>query len=269
MKTRILSAIIALPIVIFPLYLGGWLTSVLILVAISIGLWEFNRAFKMEEGFIYFLQLLLTLGLFILQYSRRLEYILISLVLMIILSFIYYIIRYPKVELQTVFIGLIGYFYISVMMSHIVLVRNMDQYGHILIWLILLISFGSDTFAYFTGVFLGKHKLAPKLSPNKTIEGAIGGILGSGILTTLYTFFLAYTETNIELHHFIGFALMGIVGSIFGQFGDMTASAMKRVTKIKDFGTLIPGHGGIVDRMDSIIFVAPFVYYASMLILSL
>ncbi len=269
MKTRILSAIVALPIVILPLYFGGWLTTALILIAISIGLWEFNRAFKINEGFIYGLQLVMTVGLFILQQQQRLEYVFVSLVLMVILPFIYYIVCYPKVELQTIFIGMIGYLYISVMMSHIVLVRNMEQYGHILIWLILLISFGSDTFAYFSGVFLGKHKLAPKLSPNKTIEGAIGGILGSGILTTLYTFFLSYTNTDIKMHHFIGFALMGVIGSIFGQFGDMAASAMKRVTKIKDFGTLIPGHGGIVDRMDSIIFVAPFVYYASMLILSM
>ena len=269
MKTRILSAIVALPLVILPLYFGGWLTTGLIFLAISIGLWEFNRAFKMNNRFIYGIQLIMTLLLFIIQHEERLEYILISLVLMIVLSFTYYILRYPKLDLQSIFIGLIGYFYISVMMSHIVLVRNMPQYGHILIWLILLISFGSDTFAYFSGVFLGKHKLAPKLSPNKTVEGAIGGVLGSGILTTLYTLFLSYTDTNIQLHHFIGFALMGILGSIFGQFGDMTASAMKRVTKIKDFGTLIPGHGGIVDRMDSIIFVAPFVYYASMLILSI
>lgn len=269
MKTRILSAIVALPLVIFPLYVGGWLTSTLIILAIAIGLWEFNRAFKMNERFIYGLQLIMTIGLFYLQQQGQLEYIFVNLVLMMILPFIYYIVYYPKVDLQTIFVGIVGYVYISVMMSHIVLVRNMDQYGHILIWLILLISFGSDTFAYFSGVFLGKRKLAPKLSPNKTIEGAIGGVLGSGILTTLYTFFLSYTNTDIEMHHFVGFALMGIIGSVFGQFGDMSASAMKRVTNIKDFGTLIPGHGGIIDRVDSIIFVAPFVYYASMLILSI
>ncbi len=268
MKVRILSAIVALPFIIIPLYFGGWLMSILVLSAIFIGLWEFNRAFQVKDKYVYALQCVMTVGLFALQRQEKMDYVFAALVLLLVLTFVYYLIQYPKVELKTVFIGIIGYIYISVMMSHIVLIRNMQSYGQALTWLILIIAFGSDSFAYFSGVFLGKHKLAPKLSPNKTIEGAIGGMVGTGIVMVIYMAFILSETINLEAKHIVGFMFLGMLGSVFGQFGDMAASAMKRETKIKDFGTLIPGHGGIVDRMDSIIFVAPFVYYVALFIVA-
>ena len=140
-----------------------------------------------------------------------------------------------------------------------------------LVWLVLLSAFCTDIFAYFTGVFLGKHKLCPNLSPKKTIEGAIGGTVGSIVCCGLFGRFLlplvsgVYSAAlpDMTVHCLI----IGLIGAIMAQCGDLTASAYKRKMGIKDYGTLIPGHGGIMDRFDSVLFTAPVVYYYIVLVL--
>ena len=122
------------------------------------------------------------------------------------------------------------------------------------LWLVYIISFGTDTFAYFAGVFFGKHKLCPNVSPKKTIEGAIGGILGCLGLTIAYFKFFGI---NISIYTII----FSIFVSAFSMVGDLLASKIKREYDVKDFGSILPGHGGILDRFDSLLFVAPVVYY--------
>ena len=112
--------------------------------------------------------------------------------------------------------------------------------------------FRSDTCAYFAGYAFGKHKLIPKVSPKKTIEGSIGGILGSTLICLAFGYYF-----NIDLKVIV---ILGFLGSIVAQVGDLFASSVKRYVGIKDYGKLIPGHGGILDRFDSVILVAPFVY---------
>ena len=119
----------------------------------------------------------------------------------------------------------------------------------------ILAASGSDTFAYFTGKFLGKNKLAPKISPNKTVEGAIGGLLGGTVLSFLYVIFFAQKATGVLWYLLLAFLL-----ALFSQFGDLAASLAKRYFGIKDFGKIIPGHGGVLDRVCSIIFVLPLTY---------
>jgi len=267
MKTRVISAIVALPLVIIPIYLGGILFYAAVLVALCIGLYEFNRAFKVENKHLYVIQVICSLILLSVMWFEYSAFYISPVVLLLILLFMYYVVSYPKMELKELIHTLFGFFYIPVMLSHIILVRQIEVYGGFMIWMILIIAFGSDSFAYFTGRTLGKHKLAKELSPNKTIEGAIGGLIGAGALSIIYAIYVSSTGLNFEFYHYVGFGIMGAVGSVFGQFGDMSASAMKRVTGIKDFGNIMPGHGGLVDRMDSIIFVAPFVYYALLFIL--
>ena len=123
------------------------------------------------------------------------------------------------------------------------------------IWIVIIAAFGSDIFAYFTGYFFGKHKMAPNLSPKKTIEGAIGGLVASSLLSWLFGFIFMREMAPVC-------RVLGLVGGAAGMAGDLTASAFKRKMGIKDYGNLIPGHGGIMDRFDSVIFVAPVVYYA-------
>lgn len=123
-----------------------------------------------------------------------------------------------------------------------------------MLWMIILAAFGSDIFAYFIGSFFGKHKMAPNLSPKKSIEGAVGGIVGAGILGLIFGILFM---KDIWYHCLI----IGIIGGIISECGDLVASSFKRQMGIKDYGNLIPGHGGILDRFDSVIFVAPIVYY--------
>ena len=134
-------------------------------------------------------------------------------------------------------------------------------------YLILGFSWGGDSAAYFAGRFFGKHKLAPVVSPNKTVEGAVGGVLGSmfmGVVITLIYSLVCYKVLGLPLNALgVGFyfmiALLGACASVLGILGDLLASAVKRQCGIKDYGTIFPGHGGVLDRFDSVMFVAPFV----------
>lgn len=267
MKTRIISALVALPLVIIPLFFGGILLYGVIAIAILIGLHEFNRAFEVKSKAIFTLQIISTLVMLLVMWLGKEAFYYSAGVVLIIFSLINYVVLYPKLSLKDVFYGLIGFYYIVMMICHVILVRDIKTYGYLFVWMIFVIAFGSDSSAYFFGVLFGKHPLAKELSPKKTIEGAIGGVVGASILCVIYAFIISNTVLDFEWYHYIGFAVMGAIGSVFSQFGDMAASAMKRTAKIKDFGTIMPGHGGIIDRMDSIIFVAPFVYYALLFLL--
>ncbi|NLY76991.1 MAG: phosphatidate cytidylyltransferase [Tissierellia bacterium] len=146
-------------------------------------------------------------------------------------------------------VTIFGIFYIPFLFQHIIYLDS-----KIYVALIFMVSWGTDTFAYVFGCLFGKHKLCPKLSPKKTIEGSIGGILGSIVLV----FLLA---TYFKLKPLWFFIVIALTGSIIAQIGDLTASKIKRLTGIKDFGFIMPGHGGILDRFDSILFVATYTYY--------
>ena len=124
-----------------------------------------------------------------------------------------------------------------------------------MIWLVFLSAFGTDIMAYFTGMAIGKHKLCPNLSPKKSVEGAVGGVVGSIVFCGLFGW-LVIPDMLTEC------LIIGALGSVVAQLGDLSASAFKRQMGIKDYGNLIPGHGGILDRFDSVMFTAPLVYYA-------
>lgn len=148
--------------------------------------------------------------------------------------------------------------YVLFSMSHIVHIRQMEL-GYILVFLVFIGSFATDTCAYFAGTFLGKRKLCVEISPKKTVEGAIGGILGCILFMVLYAVFIKNVlHYNINIW---GFIILALLASVFSEIGDLAASVIKRQYKVKDFGNILPGHGGVMDRLDSILFVAPLVYY--------
>ncbi len=154
------------------------------------------------------------------------------------------------------------FFTISVMISlsfiHISYVRAM-AYGSLSVFIIFIGSWITDTCAYFTGVAIGKHKLAPSISPKKTVEGSIGGIVGVTVIITAYTVVCSNIfKMQINLFPVI---CVGLLCGILSQLGDLCASIIKRENNIKDFGNIMPGHGGVMDRFDSFLFVAPAVYY--------
>ena len=140
-------------------------------------------------------------------------------------------------------------------MSFVFKLRYVEN-GIYYVWLIFIGAWGSDTCAYCVGKLFGKHKMPSELSPNKTIEGCVGGVIGAALIGFLFALFaLRSPEYLWKL------PIIGGVSSIISQIGDLAASAIKRNHDIKDYGKLIPGHGGILDRFDSIIFIAPIVYY--------
>lgn len=180
---------------------------------------------------------------------------------LIVLSFILFA-RY-EIDLQILDIAknqLMGVFYITLLLSIIVLIRNSDRGDVWIIWLLVIVA-GSDTGAFYFGSYFGKTPLAPRVSPNKTVEGALGGIFAAIVLAVLFNwFFIGSVSTGLV----IPFAFLT---SVFGQAGDLFESVLKRAGKIKDSGSILPGHGGMLDRIDGLLFAAPVVYFFKEIIL--
>ena len=188
------------------------------------------------------------------------RYGMMAVLLGLVLLMFVYVFTYPKYEADQVMSAFFGIVYVAVMLSFIFLTRNLEG-GKFLVWLIFLCSWGCDTCAYCVGMLIGKHKMAPVLSPKKSVEGAVGGVVGAAALGAIYA---AVTHGPI-----VEYAVICAVGALISMVGDLTASAIKRNRGIKDYGKLIPGHGGILDRFDSVIFTSPIIFYLAKMILGL
>ena len=178
----------------------------------------------------------------------------------ILLGFLILLLFNRKVKASELFSALIISSVLIYFFSYMVRIRFMLEEGKFLLWAVLVGACLTDTFAYFCGRFFGKRHLAPKISPNKTVEGAIGGLFGGMVSMVIYGVIIGLINPEFELN-FLNLAILGLISAIFAQMGDLSLSLIKRETGIKDFGNFIPGHGGILDRIDSILFVAPVTYY--------
>ncbi|MEG2199181.1 MAG: phosphatidate cytidylyltransferase [Anaerovorax sp.] len=260
MKTRVLSGLIMLPLLAV-VWFGGNVLLVACFIIGTMGVREFYRSF--ETTGVKPCHLVANVSILVLYFINlffRDQYELYMLwFFMVVLLSMLYLFKIEERQLIDAMATITGIFYVVFFSFHVTLVEQVPEYG-ILVWLIFLTAFGTDIMAYFTGYLLGKHKLCPKISPKKTIEGSIGGILGSVILCGAFGYFFA----NALMIHCV---IMGILGGVISQLGDLTASIFKRKIGIKDYGNLIPGHGGILDRFDSVLFTAPLVYYYIMIIL--
>lgn len=256
MKVRIISGLIAALLLIVIVSIGGVLVNISVLIVSLIAIHEFSGALRKINNLkpLSIMNYLLAISLFVLSTIDKFESAQPILFLYAITLFIVLVLNlnYSPLDISvTLFEGL----YIVFFLFHISLLKD-----SILIWLIFVIAIATDTFAYFIGVKFGKKKLYPQLSPKKTVEGSIGGIVGS-LLATMVFVWIQNTGYILEL------GLLSIICSVMSQFGDLTASRIKRIAGIKDFGNIIPGHGGILDRFDSILFTAPIVYYYMHLVL--
>jgi phosphatidate cytidylyltransferase len=188
-----------------------------------------------------------------------------AVVLMLIVLLFVYVFAFPKYHANQIFAAMFAYLYAPVMLSFIYIIREGFDEGSFLVWLVFLCSWGCDTCAYAVGILIGKHKMTPRLSPKKSVEGAVGGVVGAALLFVLYAHFAINRYTGTELPLVLA-ALLGAVGALVSMVGDLAASAIKRDNNIKDYGKLIPGHGGIMDRFDSVIITAPLIFIGLMLI---
>ncbi len=180
----------------------------------------------------------------------------------IVLLFINVIATSMKVEPKDIFATFFGICYVIGFLVFLPLLYSTPN-GKFLIWYILIAAWGTDTFAYAVGMRFGKHKLT-KISPKKSVEGSLGGTIGAIVLALIYTVIVQkYVNLNLS-YTFVAITTLAL--SILSQLGDLAASSIKREMEIKDYGNLIPGHGGMLDRIDSIIFVAPFAYFLLILL---
>lgn len=248
LSKRFLSGLIGLILLIIVVKIGGNALSISILLISLIGIREFYKALTninirpiASIGYIGTILLFLSAIYPIIT----LDFVITCLTIILLVL----IISKKNIDLGGVSLTMFGILYIPFLLFHIYFLDKTDY-----VWLVFIMAFGTDTFAYIAGNLFGSHKLCPKLSPKKTIEGSIGGILGSLVLTIIYSI---YIGIPISWH----LILLSVIVSIMSQVGDLAASKIKRMAGIKDYGFIMPGHGGILDRFDSIIICAPLVYY--------
>jgi len=247
--------------------LAGGIVTFSVIAAISfIGLMELFRVYQVHDALPGLIGYLAAVGYYGFLYADQgrkgilQEAFPILVILLIMFLMAVYVFQFPKFRSEQMMAVFFGVFYVAVMLSYVYQLRMLDG-GIYLVWMIFLSSWICDTFAYLTGVMLGKRKLAPILSPNKSVEGSVGGILGSFLCGVLFGEVFQEQMGKIFLNPALSCAVVCAVGAVISQIGDLCASAIKRNQQIKDYGTLIPGHGGILDRFDSVIFVAPAIYY--------
>lgn len=259
--TRLISGIVLLAIVIAAIIAGGnWFFFFVGALAV-IGLNELYRTRKLDkEG-----QPLLIVGnIACIAYLFGIWLDINNMALAVIiggflLMMCVYVFSFPKYHADQVAFAVFGMIYVPVLMTCLYQVRMLPD-GLFIIPLVFVSAWGNDTCAYVVGILFGKHKMAPKLSPKKSIEGGIGGIMGAVILGVLYGYFFGGRLPSLA-SPMLACGVMCGAGALIAVVGDLGASAVKRDTGIKDYGRLIPGHGGVLDRFDSILFTAPIVYF--------
>lgn len=263
--TRALSGIVLVIIALATILAGDWVLLATLLLISLVAIFELTKVSKVhtEGKRINWMELAVcagTVAYYAVMYFVK-DFTALCMVIMatVIVTMVVYVFAFPKYHATQTMASIFSFLYAPVMLSFVYMVR-MLEHGVYLVWIIFLASWISDTCAYLVGITIGKHKYLPKLSPKKSIEGSIGGILGSALLGWLFGHFLL--EGVVEMPNITWIlVLICAIGSVISQIGDLAASAIKRNYEIKDYGKLIPGHGGIMDRFDSVIFTAPIIYF--------
>ena len=236
-KTRLLSGIVLVIAALVLIITGGDVLLISTLVISYIGMFELYRIFHIEKeavGIIGYLAA--TVYYCNLKFAFLPDTMVFVLGVLILMMFAY-VFTYPKYKTEQVLAAFFGVFYVAVMLSYVYQTRMIEA-----------------------GMLIGKHKMSPKLSPKKSVEGAVGGVVGAALLTIIYGMIFK-SAMQIDQTHVWIMAGISAVGALISMVGDLTASAIKRNYEIKDYGKLIPGHGGILDRFDSVIFTAPIIYF--------
>lgn len=266
LRTRILSTLVAAPILVWLIWYGSWPFLIFIIAGILVGLFEFYNMPKVKglrilritgmicgvalalcawRGNIYYLNALLTASVLLLLAMQLFG-------------------KRPLETITNLSYTILGLIYVGWLLSHQLPLRRLP-FGREYILLLFWITWLGDTGAYVFGTTFGKHSLIPRISPKKSIEGAVGGLFFS-LASALLAYFLLekspflgrWLNIGLSLVHYL---ILGLILGIVGQFGDLCESLLKRGAKIKDAGGIIPGHGGLLDVIDSLLFTSPVMYY--------
>lgn len=268
--TRLMSSIVLVVLALFTILTGGYLLAAVLLFLALTAYRELSKACKLtQEGKITPLEIIGYIGIaayyLLMVFVEDRIYLFLALITILVAFMFVYVFTFPKYRAEQIMCAFFCVAYAPVMLSFIYLVR-MLPYGIYTVWMIFISSWICDTCAYLVGMLIGKHKLAPVLSPKKSIEGALGGIIGSALVGAVYAYFIVEPAISEQQITWI-FVLISAVGAVISQVGDLAASAIKRNHEIKDYGKLIPGHGGVMDRFDSVIFTAPMIYFLAILLI--
>ena len=267
---RLLSSITLVVIALVTIFYGGVILAAVLFIISLIGYRELLRACKLTDSVnkITDLEILGYLAIIayylVLFFSEDRSPLFVVIVVSLVAFMGLYVFRFPHYHAHQIMEAFFCFLYAPVMLSCIYLTRHLEN-GIYFVWLIFLSSWICDSCAYSVGMLFGRHKLVPHLSPKKSIEGAVGGIVGALGAGALYGA-LVVNRLVPELSVTVTFAVICGIGAVIAQIGDLAASAIKRNHEIKDFGKLIPGHGGIMDRFDSVIFTAPVIYALALLV---
>lgn len=259
---RILTAVIGLPLIVALLVFSNPIIVDIVLALVAVrSIYEYGKCAEEKTSkiisWLAYIPAIMVAFLHIISKDILFKILPIIIPAFLLLAFLQVIITDGKTTYKEVVYTVGGVLYIVTLIGFFSMLYGSEN-GKVYIWYIMIASWVSDIFAYIIGKHFGKHKFS-KISPNKTIEGCIAGLLGAVLASLIYTYFI---NTNLSLD--IGYVYISIVTAvlcIIGQIGDFAASVIKRHFEVKDFSNLFPGHGGMIDRIDSIIFIAPFAYY--------
>lgn len=263
MKQRVITAAIGIPLLLGLIYLGNIPFLLLVAALMAGGTYELYRMmYQGKEVPFLLIAVLISEALMLLGvYFGWANWASVGLMAAFLLIFIYAIVQFPKVTFQDMANNFLIVLYIGWTLAHLIAIEQLMN-GRTLLFYLFFAIWSSDTGAYFAGRSLGRHKLAPHVSPNKTIEGAIGGILTTVVVLLLVNVYFGLCAAE-------AIVILAVVLSAVGQMGDLVESMFKRFAKVKDSGNIFPGHGGVLDRFDSLIMTAPFLYYTIVVLIFL
>jgi phosphatidate cytidylyltransferase len=262
---RWVTGVIAVPILFSIIYFGPEpVFSGFILLVTAVAVLEYNRlvfgqAGGAEKRALILFGLLTPLAAAMAGPAAILAVAVLSTLLVFVLTL--FGVKEDALELNPIARYVLGYLYLPVMLSHFILLRGGDK-GVIWIFFVIVLAFSGDIAAYYVGRNFGRRKLMPLVSPGKTVEGLLGLAAGSVAGCLIYRHFFL---PEVPAAHI---AVIGLAGGVFGQLGDLFESLIKRASGAKDSGEILPGHGGILDRLDCLLFIVPFVYYYRTYVLS-
>lgn len=257
---RITSGLLGFPLVLVILLLGNkYLVDILLAIVAILAMDEYMNAVSKICKPIRWVGYLSCVSIAIIHLIPKESLnivVTLSVPTVLLILFSHIIATDMKITFKDVAYTFLGIFYIVFFMIFIASIDGMEN-GKIFIWYAIFAAWGTDIFAYAIGKKFGKHKFS-KVSPKKSIEGCIAGTVGAVIIMAIYTYFInKYSGMNIS---YLQITIIGIILSLIGQIGDFAASSIKRYVDIKDYSNLIPGHGGMLDRIDSLLFLSPFAY---------
>lgn len=261
-NSRVYSSLVFIPLFIAMLAMAPkWLFAFLLISALGLALNElWSMLCPAESKRLKWLAFALSFGLAATAYEGGIAifagfFVLITIVLVLAILPL----GFDEKGLYVLGRLLIIIIYLPLLLSHLLLLWDLPD-GRSLVAMVFLVTWGGDAFSYYSGTAWGRHKLAPRISPNKTIEGSIGGVFGAGL------FSLLLAGTGLLFSSWLFILILGMIANVVGQLGDLFESYLKRFAGLKDSGVIIPGHGGMLDRLDSVLFAVPVIYYGIMVL---